>query len=155
GASQIIVVEPIRYRRELALKIGADVALDPNVEGSGLVKKIQSLCQNQPTKTNRRWAGGGNTGPDHIIEAVGGDLLPPKAERGPDPTGVLPLQQGWELCSQIGTFVTCSVGQPEGAFVQITAREWSDGAKHHIPGTMGGCNTRRDVPRFIRLIEKG
>src|SRR5262249_20829110 len=92
GASQIIVVEPIRYRRELALKIGADVALDPNVEGSGLVKKIQSLCQNQPTKTNRRWAGGGNTGPDHIIEAVGVDLLPPKAERGPDPTGVLPLQ---------------------------------------------------------------
>ena len=30
GASQIIVVEPINYRRELALKLGATAVVDPN-----------------------------------------------------------------------------------------------------------------------------
>ena len=155
GASQIIVVEPIRYRRELALKLGATTALDPNVEGENLVKHIQELCTSKIAKTDRRWAGGGNIGPDHIIEAVGGDRLPPKAEKGPDPTGVQVLQQCWELGSQIGTIVTTSVGHPTGAKVQIPASQWADGAKHHLPGTMGGCNPRRDSPRFIRLIETG
>ena len=32
GASQIIAVDPIRARRELALKLGATIALDPNDE---------------------------------------------------------------------------------------------------------------------------
>ena len=155
GASQIIVVEPIRYRRELALKLGATTALDPNVEGENLVKHIQGLCTSRIAKTDRRWAGGGNIGPDHIIEAVGGDRLPPKTEKGPDPTGVQVLQQCWELGSQIGTIVTTSVGHPTGAKVQIPASQWADGAKHHLPGTMGGCNPRRDSPRFIRLIETG
>lgn len=155
GASQIIMVEPIRYRRELALKLGATMALDPNAEGDKLVARLQDLCRSKIAKTDRRWAGGGNVGPDHIIEAVGGDRLPPKTERGPDPTGVQVLQQCWDLGSQIGTIVTCSVGQPANAKVQITASQWADGAKHHLPGTMGGCNPRRDSPRFIRLIETG
>ena len=65
------------------------------------------------------------------------------------------LQQCWDLGSQIGTIVTTSVGHPTGAKVQIPASQWADGAKHHLPGTMGGCNPRRDSPRFIRLIETG
>src|SRR5687767_11320942 len=40
GASTIIAIEPIRARRELALKVGATHALDPNVEGDGLVAKV-------------------------------------------------------------------------------------------------------------------
>ena len=154
GASQIIAVEPIRYRRELALKLGATFALDPNAEGDNLVKHIQDLCSYKIAKTDRRWAGGGNIGPDHIIEAVGGDRLPPKTEQGRDPTGVQVLQQCWDLGSQIGTIVTTSVGHPTGAKVQVPAAQWADGAKHHLPGTMGG-NPRRDSPRFIRLIETG
>ncbi|MEQ1575945.1 MAG: alcohol dehydrogenase catalytic domain-containing protein, partial [Vicinamibacterales bacterium] len=43
GASQIIAVEPIRYRRELALKLGATAVVDPNVEGDNLVKKLQEM----------------------------------------------------------------------------------------------------------------
>lgn len=155
GASQIIAVEPIRYRRELALKLGATMALDPNAEGDKLVARLQDLCRSKIAKTDRRWAGGGNVGPDHIIEAVGGDRLPPKTERGPDPTGVQVLQQCWDLGSQIGSIVTTSIGHPTGATVQIPASQWADGAKHHLPGTMGGCNPRRDSPRFVRLIETG
>ncbi len=155
GASQIIAVEPIRYRRELALKLGATAVLDPNAEGDGLVQKIKDMCTSKIAKTDRRFAGGGYVGPDYVIEAVGGDRMKPKTEAGPDPTGVLPLQQGWDLCSSVGTYVTTSIGQPWDAHVQFPAANWSDGAKHHIPGSMAGFNSRRDIPRFVRLIETG
>jgi S-(hydroxymethyl)glutathione dehydrogenase/alcohol dehydrogenase len=156
GAAQIIAVEPIKYRRDLALQVGAHIALDPNLyKGDDLVHRIQDLCRHRIAKTERRWAGGGNFGPDHVIEAVGGDRLPPKEVAGPDPTGVEVLQQCWMLGSQIGSIVTCSVGQPPDAKVKFQAAEWADGYKHHLPGTYGGTNPRRDMPRYVRLMETG
>jgi threonine dehydrogenase-like Zn-dependent dehydrogenase len=134
------------------LKLGAHIALDPNKEGDRLVQKIRDLCR---SRGERSWSGGGKTGPDHVIEAVGGDLIPPKVEMGPDPTGLLSLNQAWDLCSQIGTVVTTSVGHPEEAKVSFPASQWADGAKHHLPGTMGGMNLKRDSIRFTRLIETG
>src|SRR3990170_4603871 len=153
GASQIIAVEPIRYRRELALRLGATAVVDPNVEGNNLVAKLKDMCTSK--KTTRRFAGGGYVGPDHVIEAVGGDRLPPKTERGPDPTGVLPLQQGWDLCSIVGTYVTCSIGQPWDANVKFPAAQWADAPKHFIPGSQGGFAARKEIPRLVRLIETG
>jgi S-(hydroxymethyl)glutathione dehydrogenase / alcohol dehydrogenase len=155
GASQIIAVEPIRYRRELALKLGATAVVDPNVEKDNLVAKLKEMCTNKAPKTGRRLTGGGYVGPDHVIEAVGGDRLPPKTERGPDPTGVLPLQQGWDLCSIVGTYVTCSIGQPADSYVKFSAAEWADAPKHFIPGSQGGFAARKEIPRLIRLIETG
>lgn len=152
GAAQIIAVDPIRYRREAALSLGATVALDPNVEGANLVRKIQDLCKG---KTDRRLAGGGNVGPDLVIEAVGGDLFPPKAEAGPDPTGILSLQQAWELCSPIGHVVTLSGGHPAGSVVSIPANQWANGAKSHQPGNLAGANPMRDIPRFVSLLDSG
>ncbi|MEQ1575593.1 MAG: alcohol dehydrogenase catalytic domain-containing protein [Vicinamibacterales bacterium] len=169
GASQIIAVEPIRYRRELALKLGATIVVDPNqyarrvrkpgdvprqqdLYEDALIDHLRELCK---PKTPRRWAGGGTVGPDHVIEAVGGDYVPPKVERGPDPTGVTVLQQCWDLCSAIGSIVTCGVGQPIGDMVQIRAQQWADGAKHHWPGTAGGTNPRRDNPRYVKMMETG
>src|SRR6185436_18371434 len=73
GAVQIIVVEPIRARRELALKVGATAALDPNAEGNGLVQKIRNMCRG---RTDRAYAGGANIGADWVLEAVGGDQFP-------------------------------------------------------------------------------
>jgi S-(hydroxymethyl)glutathione dehydrogenase/alcohol dehydrogenase len=161
GASQIIAVEPIRARREVALKIGATVALDPNVEGKNLVAKVKDLCKGP---TNRKFAGGrfwganangvGNSiGPDFVIEAVGGDSFPPKAEAGPDPTGLLPLQQAWDMVSGAGHIVTVSVGQ-KGNF-SVPAAQWSNGSKNHHPGNMNGVSGLRDMQRFARLIETG
>jgi S-(hydroxymethyl)glutathione dehydrogenase/alcohol dehydrogenase len=152
GAAQIIVVDPIRYRREAALALGATIALDPNVEGSNLVRRIQDLCRG---KTDRHLAGGGNVGPDFVIEAVGGDLFPPKTEVGPDPTGILSLQQAWELCSPVGHVVTLSGGHPPGSVVSIPANQWANGAKSHQPGNLAGANPLRDIPRFVRLVEAG
>jgi S-(hydroxymethyl)glutathione dehydrogenase / alcohol dehydrogenase len=176
GAAKIIVVEPIPYRRELAMKLGATDGVDPNqfkdrklragAPGSGdargpaanatyddnLVQHIRDLCKQ---KNDRLLAGGARVGPDHVIEAVGGDRMKPKEVQGPDPSGVTVLQQCWELCSSTGTLATSSVGHPVGAMVQIPASQWADGAKHHWPGTAGGTNPRRDEPRYIKLMETG
>jgi S-(hydroxymethyl)glutathione dehydrogenase/alcohol dehydrogenase len=152
GAAQIISVDPIRYRREAALALGATIALDPNVEGAHLIQRIQDLCKG---KTDRRLAGGGNTLPDFVVEAVGGDLFPPKTEVGPDPTGILSLQQAWQLCSPVGHVVTTSGGHPPGSVVSIPANQWANAAKSHQPGNLAGANPMRDIPRFVRLIEAG
>jgi S-(hydroxymethyl)glutathione dehydrogenase/alcohol dehydrogenase len=163
GASQIIGVEPIAYRRELALKLGATTVFDPNAEGDELLKKIRRLCGGPG---ERKLAGGRDRdsehvstgayfsdGPDYVIEAVGGDVSVPKAGAGPDPTGVLPLQQAWQLCNSTGHVCTISVGQT--GTIGIPARDWSNGAKNHHPGNMNGVSTLRDMQRFARLIETG
>ena len=151
GAAQIIAVDPIKYRRDVALAVGATVALDPNVEGANLVPTIRQLCQSRTGPL----AGGGNTLPDYVLEAAGGDLFPPKVEVGPDPTGLLVLQQAWQLCSPIGNLVTTGVGHPPGTMISFPAGQWSNSSKTHHPGNVAGASALRDVPRFVRLIEAG
>ncbi|MEQ1574241.1 MAG: alcohol dehydrogenase catalytic domain-containing protein [Vicinamibacterales bacterium] len=174
GAAQIIAVEPIAYRRELALKLGADAVVDPNqyttrtpVQGfsgvngdffkDALVDRLREMCKQH---TDRTFVGGGRVGPDHVIEAAGGDayggvITRPSAGTGPDPTGMTVLSQVWQLCSQVGTAVSCSIGYPPDAKVEIPANQWADGQKQFWGGTCGGTNPRRDGPRYVRLIETG
>jgi S-(hydroxymethyl)glutathione dehydrogenase / alcohol dehydrogenase len=151
GAAQIIAIDPVKYRRDVALKVGATVALDPSVEGNNLVPRIRQLCQSR----TRPIAGGGNTLPDFVLEAAGGDLFPPKVEVGPDPTGLLALQQAWQLCSPVGNLVTTGVGHPPGAMISFPAGQWSNSSKTHHPGNVAGASALRDLPRFVRLIESG
>jgi threonine dehydrogenase-like Zn-dependent dehydrogenase len=87
GASQVIAIDPIKYRRDFALKMGATVALDPVAEGEGLVERVRELCKGP---NDRRFAGGvswgraGNAvmarGADFVVEAVGLQAFPPKVE---------------------------------------------------------------------------
>ena len=168
GASRIIAVEPIAYRRDLALKLGATDVVDPNqYTGREPISNpsangdrfrddlVMHLREMTRERNDRLWAGMGRNGPHHVIEAVGGDRLTPVEVQGPDPTGITVLNQCWELGSSIGTIVTCSVGQPRDGFVSLPASQWADGAKHHWPGTGGGTNDRRDAPRHVRLMETG
>lgn len=159
GAGQIIVVEPIRVRRELALKVGATMALDPNAEGKNLVGRIQDLCKG---KTDRRFAGGrawaddlfaGSRGPDFTIEAVGGDSFPPKLEAGPDPTGILPLRQAFEFTRAGGHITTLGFGQKGD--VSFPAWQFANRGRTFHAGQQGGLHMMRDVPRYVKLIEKG
>jgi S-(hydroxymethyl)glutathione dehydrogenase/alcohol dehydrogenase len=163
GAAQIIVVEPVRVRRELALRVGATHVFDPNTEGANLVPKIKDLCKGP---TDRKLAGGrdytanaahiaANIGPDFIIEAVGYDRARPRVEAGPDPTGILPLQQVWQLCPTGGHICTTGVGFPAQATVSFPVNQWTNGSKTHHSSQYGGVNMMRDLPRYVRLIEKG
>jgi S-(hydroxymethyl)glutathione dehydrogenase/alcohol dehydrogenase len=163
GAAKIILVEPIRARRELGLKVGATTVFDPNAEGNNLVPKVKDLCKGP---TNRRYAGGrddlrnraqiaANIGPDFIIEAVGYDRAKPKVEAGPDPEGILPLQQVWQSCPTGGHICTTGVGHPPQATISLPVNQWTNGSKTHHSSQFGGTNSMRDIPRYVALIESG
>ena len=159
GAAQIISVEPIQYRRDVAMKLGATLALDPNAEGPGLVEKIRDLCKG---KTDRRFAGGrawgsdliaAPRGPDYTIEAVGGDSFTPKVEVGPDPTGILPLNQAYDFTRGGGHIVMLGFGQRGN--VSFPATSFANRGRTFHAGQQGGLHMLRDLPRWVRLMERG
>jgi S-(hydroxymethyl)glutathione dehydrogenase/alcohol dehydrogenase len=156
GATRIIGIEPIKARRDVAMKIGATHVLDPNVESDKLVDRVRALS-NGPN--NRLWAGGrdsggllGGAGADFVIEAVGADQAKPKAESGPDPTGLLPLRQAYEMCAPGGHIVTTSL--PRG-MLSLPAVMFTIGGRTHHAGQAGGCSPLKDIPRFVSLLESG
>ena len=156
GASTIIAIDPIKVRRELALKVGATHALDPNAEGNRLIERVRSLS-NGPT--NRAWSGGRDSGgrrsgagADFVVEAAGAEFVRPKLEAGPDPTGILPMQQAYEMCNAGGHLVT--TGLVRGT-IALPAFLFAIGGISHSGGQAGGANPMRDLPRFVSLLESG
>jgi S-(hydroxymethyl)glutathione dehydrogenase/alcohol dehydrogenase len=156
GASPIICVEPIAARRALALKLGATMALDPNVEGDGLVQKIRDVCGGP---TDRKLLGGRDAtrdsdsrGADYVVATVGADVVPPTVERGPDPTALVPTRQAWEMTRAGGHLIT--LGLPRGN-VTLPAGAWSNRGRIHHAGQYGGVNAKADVPRFVKLVDQG
>jgi S-(hydroxymethyl)glutathione dehydrogenase/alcohol dehydrogenase len=159
GAGQVIAIDPIRYRRELALKLGATVALDPVVEGDGIVERVRELCRGA---NDRRFAGGvswgraGNAvmarGADFVVEAAGFQAFPPKVEAQPDPSNVKTVQQAWD-CTRMGGhvmlmgFTLQPVAFPGPSLALL-------GRTIH-PGQQGGIHVMRDIPRYVKLMERG
>jgi S-(hydroxymethyl)glutathione dehydrogenase/alcohol dehydrogenase len=156
SAGQIIVVEPIRYRRDKAAQFGATTVLDPNVDTATLVARIRELCA---VRTDRLEAGGqvpGNDrfsmrGADLVVEASGLDRYPP-IEAGPDPTGLLALRQAWDVTAPGGSLVTLAVQQGDIAF---PAAQFCLSGKRIYGGQMAGMNVMRDTARFITAMERG
>jgi S-(hydroxymethyl)glutathione dehydrogenase/alcohol dehydrogenase len=155
GASRIIGIDPIKMRRDVAMKVGATHVLDPNTE-KDLVAAVR-LLSNGPN--NRLWAGGrdsggllGGAGADFVVEAVGADSVRPKLEAGPDPTGILPLRQAYEMTAPGGDIVTTSL--PRGNLT-LPAVMFTIGGRTHHAGQAGGCSPMRDIPRFVALLDSG
>jgi S-(hydroxymethyl)glutathione dehydrogenase/alcohol dehydrogenase len=156
GASTIIAIDPIRTRREVALGVGATHVLDPNAEGTRLVERVRELSSGP---NDRLWSGGrdsggllGGAGADFVLEAAGADAVPPKLEAGPDPTGILPLRQAYEMTAPGGHLVTTSL--PRG-MLSLPAVLFTIGGRTHHAGQAGGCNPMRDIPRFVELLDNG
>jgi S-(hydroxymethyl)glutathione dehydrogenase / alcohol dehydrogenase len=159
GAGQVIAIDPIKYRRDFALKMGATIALDPVAEGDGLVERIRELCKGP---NDRRFAGGVGwgralnavmaRGADFVVEAAGLQSFPPKVEAQPDPTNVKTVQQAWD-CTRMGGhvmlmgFTMLPVPFP-GLSLALLGRTIH-------PGQQGGLHVMRDIPRYVKLIEKG
>jgi len=159
GAGQVIVADPIKYRRDFATKMGATATLDANAEGDGIVERIRELCRGP---NDRRFAGGttwgraGNAamsrGADFVVEAAGLEAMPPKTERQPDPTNVKTVLQAWD-CTRAGGHVMLMgfTLQPvpfPGVSLALLGRTLH-------PGQQGGLHVMRDIPRYVKLIEKG
>ena len=156
GATTIIAIDPIRARRELALRVGATQALDPNVERDGMIQKVRGLTV---WPTDRLWSGGRNpggrrpgAGADFVIEAAGADQFPPKLEAGPDPSGILPMQQAYQMCALGGHVITTSLVRGN---ISLPGTLFSIGGISHHGGQAGGVSPMRDIPRFVRLLETG
>jgi S-(hydroxymethyl)glutathione dehydrogenase/alcohol dehydrogenase len=155
GASTIIAIDPVRARREVAMKVGATHTLDPNIEGDRLVERVRELSKGP---NNRLWAGGrdsggllGGAGADFVLEAAGADQAPPKVEAGPDPTGIVPLRQAYEMCAPGGHIVTTSL--PRGN-ITLPAVLFTIGGRTHHAGQAGGASPMRDIPRFVEMLDK-
>jgi S-(hydroxymethyl)glutathione dehydrogenase/alcohol dehydrogenase len=156
GASTIVAIDPIRVRRELALKVGATHVLDPQAEGNALVERVRALAA---WPTDRLWSGGRNpagrrpgAGADFVIEAAGADNAPSKLERSPDPSGVLAVQQAYQMCALGGHLTTTSLVRGN---ISIPGTQFTIGGVTHHPGQAGGMSPMRDVPKFVRLLEQG
>jgi S-(hydroxymethyl)glutathione dehydrogenase/alcohol dehydrogenase len=156
SAGQIIVIEPVAYRRDKALELGATTVLDPNDDTDSLVQRIREMCYG-PTD---RLDAGGRYGPgyryggaDFVIEASGGDLFPPAVETGPDPTGLLALRQSWEVTRGGGHLTLLAAGQ-QGEISFPTAQFCLSTRSIH-GGQMGGMHPMRDAPRYVKMIERG
>lgn len=156
GASTIIGIDPIRVRRELAMKIGATHVLDPNAEGDKIIERVRSLS-NGPT--NRPWSGGRDSGgrrsgagADFVVEAAGAEFVRPKLESGPDPSGILPMQQAYQMCNAGGHVVT--TGLVRGT-IALPAFLFAIGGITHSGGQAGGANPMRDIPRFVSMLDSG
>jgi S-(hydroxymethyl)glutathione dehydrogenase/alcohol dehydrogenase len=156
GATTIIGVDPIAVRREAATKVGATHVLDPNVEGDGLVARVRSLTT---WPTSRLWSGGRNpggrrpgSGADYVIEAAGLAHVPPKLEQGPDPTGLLPMQQAYQMCALGGQLITTSIIRGD---LVLPGNLFMIGGVTHHGGQAGGCSPMKDIPRFVEMLEKG
>ncbi len=161
GANRIIAVDPIGYRRQAALEVGATAVYNPTGKDATIVADLTELTK---ARTNRNYAGGRGTstgafkedGPDYIFEATGAQLWDPSVrgiEPQPDPTGIRELEQIWSLCPGYGTMVWTGVRW--GNFnVPILGPARMDG-RRLISGQNGGSHLMRDVPRMVNMMERG
>jgi S-(hydroxymethyl)glutathione dehydrogenase/alcohol dehydrogenase len=159
GAGQVIVVDPVRYRRELAMKLGATITLDPNAEGDGIVERIRELCRG---RNDRRFAGGvswgraGNAvmsrGADYVIEAAGLQATPPKVEPQPDPTNVKTVLHAWDCTKAGGQVMLMGFTLEPVPFPGVSLALLGRTIR---PGQQGGLHVMRDIPRYVKLIERG
>ena len=155
GATRIICIDPIKDRRDLAMKLGATDVIDANaIRGNDLIAKINSLTSDVVPQ-GRFFAGQQRApGPMYVIEAVGGTRFPlPASVESPfDMTGVDALQQCYAVVRGGGYVRTCSVGHPANATVSFPAARWANSSKTHVPGNFAGVQALRDIPRFVKLI---
>ena len=156
GASTIIGIDPIRMRRDVAMKVGATHVLDPNVEGDKLIDRVRALTAGP---TNRTWSGGRDSGgrrsgagADLVVEAAGAEFVRSKLESGPDPTGILPMQQAYQMASAGGHVIT--TGLVRGT-ITLPAFLFAIGGVTHSGGQAGGANPMRDIPRFVEMLHAG
>jgi S-(hydroxymethyl)glutathione dehydrogenase / alcohol dehydrogenase len=158
GASRIIAIDPVKTRRDLALKLGATHVLDPNVEGDRVVERVREMSM-EGGPGDRYWAGGRDTGgrrsgsgADFVVEAAGAATVTPKVEAGPDPTGVLPMQQAYQMCATGGDVITTGLARGN---ITLPGVLFAIGGISHHGGQYGGANAMRDIPRFVELMEQG
>lgn len=150
GAEKIIGIEPISYRRELAMQLGATHVLDPNeFSQDELVDAIMALTPDQ-VADRRHYLGERQNGALYAIEATATSQYPhaPGVEAAPENVNI--FEQVYASVRP-GGYVT-SAGFPRGD-VNSRLVAWSN--KTISGGNFPGLNVLSDLPKFISLVERG
>jgi S-(hydroxymethyl)glutathione dehydrogenase/alcohol dehydrogenase len=150
GAEKIIGIEPIAYRRELALELGATHVLDPNdFQGNELVEAILDLTPDG-IADNRHYLGERQNGALYAIEATAAAQYPlaPGIETAPDNVNI--FEQVYASVRS-GGYVT-TAGFPRG---DVNSRLIAWNNKTISGGNFPGLNVLSDLPKFIKLVERG
>lgn len=129
GAGQIIGIDPVSARRELALSLGATDVIDPT--RTDPVAAVRALSPDR--------GGPFGTGADTVFEAT---------------TTTVGMQQAWEMAPAGGTIVLSSVPFDMGASVDFPATPFACQGKTVHSSQQGGFAIRRDTPRAIALLEQ-
>lgn len=128
GAETIVAVEPRAERRELAGKLGATALVDP-ADGDP-VEQVQELTQGRGT--------------DYALEAAG---------------SILAMQQAFAMCRNGGVVVYTGIedkgSETRGATIELPAVPLALRGRDVRSSQNGRCSMRRDIPRFVKLIEDG
>ncbi len=157
GAGQIIAVDQIKYRREIALEVGATMAIDPTGKEATLPAEIRELCKGRTPRFDQGGRGWGTIGgfvgrgPDFIYEATSAEVADPIVEPQPQPAGI-GVQHAWSLCPTYGTITAC--GLP-GGNITIPTGNFTNSGKKLRSAQYGGTQLMRDIPRFVTLLERG
>jgi S-(hydroxymethyl)glutathione dehydrogenase / alcohol dehydrogenase len=130
GAGQIIAVDPIASRRQLATELGATDTVDPSA--GNVVEMVRELTPDV--------GGFAGRGVEYAFEASG------------DPRAV---EQAWAVTRAVGHVVLASVTWDLAAKVSLPAVPLAMFGKTIHSCQWGWINIRRDLPRFIHLIEAG
>ena len=70
----------------------------------------------------------------------------------PDPTGILPMQQAYQMCALGGHLITTSLVRGN---ITLARQPVLDRRRDAPCGQAGGASPMRDIPRFVELLEKG
>ena len=62
---------------------------------------------------------------------------------------------GGPLCAMVASSALAAFGYPAGTNVTIPAAQWANAGKTHVPRNYTGVQALRDLPKFVRLIERG
>lgn len=125
AASIIIVSDPVAERRELALKLGATHAIDPNEDNP--IAVAQQLTE-------------GGIGVDYAFDAVGHTALVA--------TGIDATRFG-------GTTVMVGVPSIDQALTYPSATIFTATGKNLLGCLLGSSNSLRDIPRLVALWQSG
>jgi len=154
GAEKIIGIDPISYRRELAMQMGATHVLDPNdYSESGLVDAVMALTPDEVDDNGgykRHYLGERQHGALYAVEATATSQYPhaPGVEMAPEDVNI--FEQVYASVRP-GGYVT-SAGFPRGN-VNSRLVAWSN--KTITGGNFPGLNVLSDLPKFISLVERG
>lgn len=128
GAQQIIAVEPRAERRAVAAQLGATDLVDP--AGGDSAEQVRELT--------------GGRGADYALEAAG---------------DIAAMQQAFALCRNGGVVVYTGIEDKgpatRAATIELPAVPLALRGRDVRSSQNGRCSMRRDIPRFVRMIEDG